>query len=304
MGKKVAVYGEVPELTHNGVDYIAWNKFPHQANYKTVILWRLYGLMTAAPFPLKAERIWWDLHDNLSGGMFPDIFKLYGSVPHKIFFKSQYHQKEFEKTTKTPCERAVIIPNGLRISLFTQTAAAQRNPYRFCYCSCYTRGLEDILEHLWPTLWRIEPRAELHVYYGMDGVKDNDFKKRIMTLLAQPGVMDHGRQPASIIAREKQMSAFHLYITDTTSEIDCISVRESLIAGAIPLLADFGVFKEREGYHFDVKGPKTYPQCALSILNLMKDEKALEEYRMDLKKARSVIGWPDIAKAWLLNIKV
>jgi len=132
----------------------------------------------------------------------------------------------------------------------------------------------------------------------MDGIKDDSFKKRMTQLLSQPGVMDHGRQPAHIVAREKHMSAFHLYITDTTAEIDCISVRESLVAGAIPLLADFGVFKEREGYHFDVKGPQTYPQCAISILNLLQD-KGLDEYRAQLKGAKSIVSWPDVAKRWL-----
>ena len=64
--------------------------------------------------------------------------------------------------------------------------------------------------------------------------------------------MDHGKQPLDIIIREKQMSSFHLYVTNSFSEIDCISIRESLATGAIPLISNFGVFKERDGIHFDI----------------------------------------------------
>jgi hypothetical protein len=36
------------------------------------------------------------------------------------------------------------------------------------------------------------------------------------------------------------------------SKIDCITVRESLVAGCIPLLAKHGVFLERDGVHLEL----------------------------------------------------
>ena len=83
--------------------------------------------------------------------------------------------------------------------------------------------------------------------------------------------MDHGRQPMDLIIREKWQSTFHLYITDTQGEIDCISIRESLVAGCVPLLSDFGVFAKREGLKFKLErnNQNSYSSIAQGILNLL-----------------------------------
>ena len=70
--------------------------------------------------------------------------------------------------------------------------------------------------------------------------------------MGQPGVMDHGRRPMDEIIKEKWKSSFHLYITDCEGEIDCISIRESLCTGCIPLISKSGVFDKRDGLHFNL----------------------------------------------------
>ena len=95
-----------------------------------------------------------------------------------------------------------IIMNGIRIDNFKINNNYIRNPYRFCYCSCYTRGLEIILEKIWPIIYNKEPKAELHIYYGMDYIYDDKYKLKMNLLMSQHGVMDHGRQPIDIIIRE------------------------------------------------------------------------------------------------------
>lgn len=320
LGKKVAVYCELgapeiqhlgakltkadqPDLTHNGVDYFIWRKFPFEARFKTVILWRLYGLWSGAPYPIKAKNIWLDCHDNF-GNNFPESWKKYGHVINKVLFKSKFHLEEFEKhcNVKLESSRYDIIPNGVRVERFrVNKDNVPRNPYRFCYCSCYMRGLIEILQFMWPIIYQLEPRAELHVYYGMDNVKDENAKKVIKELLSQPGVMDHGRQPMDIIIREKYMSSFHLYITNTPIEIDCISIRESMATGCIPLLSNFGVFKERDGLHFDLvdKDPKCYQQIGLKLSSLLKQTDKFEGFRNQIKNSTQLIGWDLVAMKWL-----
>lgn len=301
-GKKVAVYGQVPEMTYKGVEYIDWKKFPFQAKHKVVIVWRLFGLLCAGPFPIQAEHLWHDTHDNLKEGLFPSLWSKYGKIFEKIFFKSLYHRSEFEKYSgeKLKDSRCVVIPNGLRVEQFQENRdGVQRNPYRFCYCSCYTRGLAQILQVVWPIVYKIEPRAELHVYYGMNAVKDEKFKNGMLGLLSQPGVMDHGRQSMDIIIREKYMSNFHLYISETTAEIDCISIRESLITGAIPLLSNFGLFKDRAGIHFDITDQKSYQMIGLQLAQLLQKQDTLQAYREELKKSPLIVDWARIAQAWL-----
>jgi len=149
----------------------------------------------------------------------------------------------------------------------------------------------------------MEPRAELHVYYGMDSVKSEDFLNGMKLLLASPGVMDHGKQPMDIIIREKYMSNFHLYLTNSDAEIDCISVRESLVAGAIPIISNYGVFKERDGIHFDLEESQMgYANIALKIINLMND-KGVDSLRENLKKSNTLLTWKDIATKWLQELE-
>ena len=303
LGKKVAVYGMIKECSHEGVDFFDWKKFPFNHTFDTLILWRVYGILCGGPFPMKANRIWLDLHDGIVIKEFLENWYRYGSKINKIFFKSNYHKELFDKSLRItlPKERYAIIPNGVRVDEFSQNLEnVPRNPYRFCYCSCYTRGLMPILQYVWPIIMNAEPRAELHLYYGMGSVQDEDFKRSMTELIAKPGVMDHGRQPLEIIAREKYMSNFHLYLTNSDSEIDCITVRESCITGAIPILSKHGIFKERDGIHFDLNesNPMSYAFIAIELIKLMKD-KNLDTFREGLKESKNLIRWIDVAGKWL-----
>jgi hypothetical protein len=289
------------------VDYFDWKTFPFHETHDTVILWRVYGILCGASFPLKANRIWLDLHDGINIKQFLEMWYRYGSKINKVFFKSEYHKELFEKGLRLKLEegRYTVIPNGVRIKEFSENIEnVQRNPYRFCYCSCYTRGLVPILQYMWPIIKKMEPRAELHVYYGMDNVQEVDFKNTVEMLLSKSGVMDHGRQPLHIIAREKYMSSFHLYLTNSNSEIDCITVRESLVTGAIPLVSNHGIFKEREGIHFDLvdTNPMSYAQIAMKIVDIMKDSNSLDSYRETLKSSKTLITWMDVAEKWIQEL--
>ena len=135
----------------------------------------------------------------------------------------------------------------------------------------------------------------------MENIKDEQSVNILREVLSQPGVMDHGRQPLEIIAREKHRSSFQLYVTNTPIEIDCISIRESLATGCIPLLSNFGVFEDREGIHFDLNPTdiKSYQNIALKITQLMKQPELLNGYREKIKKSPLLINWEQIAKEWI-----
>lgn len=300
LGKKVAVYGEIKDKQFKGVDYFHWTKFPFEQNYKIVIIWRLFGLSTGLNFNIKAEKIILDLHDNIYNNIAEMYIKLSDKINY-IFLKSNIHKEYFiNQVNKIDENKIVIIPNGIRMENFKENKYNElRNPYRFCYCSCYTRGLKEILEKIWPTIYKYEPRAELHTYYGMDNVNDINFKNYMTSLLSQPGVMDHGRQPMEMVIREKYLSNFHLYITDSKFEIDCISIRESLVTGCIPLISNSGVFKERDGIHFDIDNEKSYSLIPVKIIQLLKKYEEMNEEREKLKLSTTLISWEDVSKKWL-----
>ena len=300
-GKSVIVYGNVPDKIVNNVVYKPWKKFNFNKKYKNIIFWRNFGLSTILPFNnIKADFIAVDVHDNFIQGL-ENIFEKYYKKCDKIFLKSNYHKEcllnNIDKNINQ--DNIVVIPNGIRIDKFSICPnGIQRNPYRFCYCSCYLRGLDKIISILWPIIYNYEPRAELHVYYGMNGISEN-YQNYLKMLLAQPGVMDHGRQPVEMIIREKYMSTYHFYITNTESEIDCISIRESLVTGCIPLLSNFGVFKERAGIHFDFNDDNMIKMAAIKIIQLLQNTDNIDEVRKKIINDPTIIGWDTIASEWL-----
>ena len=147
----------------------------------------------------------------------------------------------------------------------------------------------------------MEPRAELHLYYGMEMFTDENLIKQLKMITAFPGVIDHGRQSIDMIVREKYLSSFQLYITNTIAEIDCISIRESLVTGCIPLISNFGIFAEREGIHFELKENDTecMKQIAINIVNILKNQDKNNILRDVFKKSSSIISWDEIAELWL-----
>lgn len=305
-GKKVIVYGEVPDKTINGVEYKKWYKFNYKIKYKNLILWRIYGLMSVLPFGIKADFIGFDVHDNFVGQI-KEYYIKYKNFANKIFLKSNYHKDFFIEHIDFNYDKnkLVIIPNGVRIEKFVNPPyPVERNPYRFCYCSYYSRGLDTIISKLWPIIYSYEPRAELHVYYGIESIENEEYRKYIQFLLSQPGVMDHGKQPVELISREKYMSTFHLYLTNTKAEIDCISIKESILAGCIPIISNFGVFKERDGIHLDFDNDKQIQMAGIIIINLLKNPDKLEIYKNQLTESKSkIFGWDKIAFEWINSIQ-
>lgn len=312
MGKTVAVYGELAQqdmVELDGVHFYHFKDFHPQDTYKNLILWRLYG---SAPVlrtnVVKAEKIFVDIHDNIPQH-YEIIQKNIQKVDH-VMFKSHFHVNQYTRMTghKLPVEKIVIIPNGIQKKLFElemddQQNVLPRNPYRFCYCSSYDRGLIPIMKHLWRLLVQMEPRVELHLYYGVDK-KDQNQQRLVQefynTFLNTSNVMDHGRQSIEQVAREKHMSTFQLYITNAPAEIDCISVRESLVAGCIPILLKENVFAERDGFHVtgSLEDPKECLAIAIKILDLMHDRAQCDDLREKLAKSPTIVDWTQVADVW------
>jgi glycosyltransferase involved in cell wall biosynthesis len=313
MGMKVAVYGNFKkDQTVDKVEYIQWTKFPYEKNVKILVAWRSPGVILLMNFmrPNSSKRLIADFHDNFSYTLANLDKKLLMPFLDKVDrynVKSVYHKKCFLEfmEKEIPDEKFNIIVNGVRVEEFLNKEADWiRNPYRFCYCSSYDRGLETILEKIWPIIYKAEPRAELHVYYGMDYIYDDQFKLRLKLLLSQDGVMDHGRQSLSMVAREKYLSTFHLYLNDSIAEIDCISIRESLVTGCIPVISKFGVFAERHGLQFDwtPRDKDFNSKCetiANELVQYMKDTQLIFKAREQLMVSPTIIKWEVVAKRWL-----
>jgi len=93
----------------------------------------------------------------------------------------------------------------------------------------------------------------------------------------------------------------HLYISNHETEIDCISVRESLVCGSVPVLGNDYVFKERDGVHVQgsTKLASTYQKAASVVVDLLEDQEKLARKREELKHSDTIISWDTVAEKWL-----
>ena len=309
--KTVAVYGnfEFDKLTHNKVDYYNVSYFPLHNKFKNLVSWRTQGLYFIINFNLFVDNLLIDLHDNMSYTLDKiNIDYIYPALnkANYIMLKSNYHKECFidylNKYNKSiDNNKLIVINNGVRIEEFSvKPKGIERKPYRFCYCSSYDRGLAIILKYIWPHIYKKEPDAELHIYYGMDYIYDDNFKTIMTQLMGQPGVMDHGRKPLNKIIEEKYTSSYHLYICNVDAEIDCISVRESLVAKCIPILYEQGVFIERDGIKYSNElNEENCKLIADDIVFKMKNLYLINKYREELVKSETIISWDSVSDNWL-----
>jgi glycosyltransferase involved in cell wall biosynthesis len=157
------------------------------------------------------------------------------------------------------------------------------------------------LRHAWPKIKKAIPDATFDIYYGMNRLAKTPLGIRLKQLFKQQGVHEHGRVPLEQIAEEKCRSAIHFYLSNSETEIDCISVRESLVCGSVPVLGTDYVFKERDGVHISgsTAEPSTYKKAASTIIKLLKDQDLLAKKRNELKHSKTIISWDQVAKKWL-----
>ena len=216
--------------------------------------------------------------------------------------KSKFHLEELTKLLG-PISNYKIIPNGVRLEEFENDYNVKRNPYRFCFSSNYDWGLEFIITGIFPIIKKLEPRAEFHIYGGMDDRPDY-FREKITKLLSNVGICDHGKQSYEIIAREKHLSTFHLYIANIINEIDAVDIKESIVAGCIPITAKFGVFLETESIRFNMnhQNPVIMENIARNILKLMNDKENVNKIRDIFKKSSTIDTWLSVCKNIYNNI--
>lgn len=304
-GRLVAVYGPFKNKSvYHGVDYICWKEFPFQDTHNTVIMWRTNGLLSMIPFHIKAKHLYLDLHDGVLNDQYHKYFD--ENRIHKIFLKSEFHRAVFKSQSKKPFpnEKIEIIGNGIDDTIFTHSQEEeQRNPFRFCYTTCYSKGLIQILEHMWPIIFAAEPRSELHVYGGYQNINEENVRKQIESLLKTPGVMDHGRQGIDLVIREKKLSTFYLFVTNHPTEVDSISIKECAKTGCVPLLSNKMVYRGYPGIHFDFieTSKASYEQVARNIVNVMKQPGLIAEKRKELE-AMNIKKWTEVATEWLEKI--
>ena len=290
-GYEVTVYGNVIEGIYDGVTYVTSKKFQSHDRFNILILWRSYSFSVLNQ--VKAKQILVDLHDMPNPHYKPLLDHL-NKVDH-VMVKSQFHRSLFSPTDKFVC-----IPNGLPPDYWNLPISPPRNRHRLIYASSYDRGLVEMLQWGFPLIKDAVPEAELHIYYGME-LLPIPVKDKLLPLLQQKGVFEHGRISQQELLRKKQESAIHYYI-GCASEIDCISVKESVMAGCFPVVSNVNVFMEKN-YCLKIDGhpneQDTHIKASKVIIRLLQDETFYQQaYEKVRAHCNEIENWETIANRW------
>ena len=298
-GLKVTVYGNVKSGFYEGVRYLRHEEFNVKDKFNIIILWRRFGLEVLGPLEY-AKAVYVDLHDPTDPSALPKDLII--NKVNKIFIKSAYHKTFYNHL---PDDHYEIIANGAQTELIRQLKGQiVRKRNRFCYTSCYERGLIPILAYLWPALKSKIPDAEFHIHYGSNLISDES-RNLLKKLLTQEGVFEHGRSSFEQVIEERYASLAQIYITDTPMEIDCLSIREAAITGCVPILSTKGVFLERVGLHID-GDPNTAESLQIAAEKIFQlyslPEEQVQKYREALQENALHQTWSETADLWLKNM--
>jgi hypothetical protein len=302
-GRLVVVYGTVNECVKNGVEYRSIYKLNLADTFDTAIFWRSNGVRLLPLIQARLRLV--DLHDAWDPKNYVAVSQLL-DLTDKFMVKSEYHRSLYDYI---PDSKVKIVMNGVQVDLFESVIRkipeSERVPHRCIYASTYERGLEPLLEYTWPKIKAAIPDATFDIYYGLNRLATTPLGIKLKKLFKQPGVKEHGRVSLKKIAEEKSKSAIHLYVSNSPTEIDCISVRESLLCGSIPVLGNDYVFKERDGIHVtgSTKNPSTYTKAATTVIRLLSNPADLEAKRLELRKSKTILAWETVAEEWLKVMK-
>ena len=280
------------EGTYDGVQYLNHQNFNQHDTFDTLIVWQFAWRIK---FPIKATRVWLDLG---KGVLLPEeaaYQKLKGY--NKVFCKNIFHRSTLPEI---PESKIAIIPNGIDKE-FASLYEEPKDINRIIYASNYIRGLERMLEFGWPLIKSELPNAELHIFYGWGKNLDPAWKRKMLNLMEQPGVIEHGKVGRQQMMKEKSTSAIHYYGC-TFKETDCNTVRESALVGCVPVTTDYAALTDKS-YCVKVSGnpynEETQKALACKVVELLKNPSELSVIREQFVHQVRNETWENIAKLWL-----
>jgi len=309
IGYKVTVYASPQDDAgmYDGVDYKQWYSINQKDEFNILILWRAIGF---TDITLKAKKTYLWQHDVPNN---PDFTHERVGKIDKIFPLSEYQKGLFKMFDKDgtvidiPGDKFFVTANG--IPEYKKDKSIERKSHSMIYASSYDRGLANLLV-IWPKIREEVPDAELHVYYGWNlfdsFFKDNPermaWKSKMVEMMKQPGISEHGRIPQEQLVKEFQRSGIFAYPTDF-QEISCQNAMFAQKYGAIPVVTDYAALKETVKFgkkvKTDITSRRGKEEYAESLIEALKNEKWQEEERAKMmEECKDMFKWSTIAKTW------
>lgn len=214
-----------------------------------------------------------------------------------------WHQKFFTDILPESVKHKVVVcGNGV---MPRKVNFNGKQPYRFIYSSCASRGLRYLVDWF-PAIKRVIPEAELHIYSDFDNNYINDHSKfdyipdLKIKIYETPGIFNHGRKPQSELFAEICRSGIWLYPTDF-EETYCITALEMQLGRVLCIYTPIGSLPEVIGDRGLVI-PNVEEEGKQALLKILGDLRSGVINREDYLNRAEVWArqqtWEERAKTW------
>lgn len=231
-GWEVTVYNACgnKEGDYDGVFYANWPRFRPDLFHDVTVSWRHPQFTRERP---NAKETWLWMHDLNHGDR---LTADWAQGFDRVLGVSEWHRDYLKRVYPFLGDKAGYLPNGIDLMRFQQPHGP-KNRFRVVYCSSPDRGLGNLLV-LWPHIRKVEPTAELHVFYGWENFQESirrgqlhyrSIMENILALGKQPGVVWRGRVNQRELAKEMLEADLWLYPT-AFLETFCITALEAQAA--------------------------------------------------------------------------
>lgn len=309
LGYKVKVFNKCKEqhLDTQGfdVEYIPFQNFEEYSKKVTYDCLIASRYLNCFDVPFKSKKNYAMIHDvflilNNRSQHQVELSKIdkYLCLSHRHKeFVSSYHQ--------IPQEKILVTSNGLDFTRFKK--GIPRDPYRMIYSSSPDRGLDNVLV-LFDRVKEEVPELQLHIYYGFENFKDQNYVKLMMAEIEKrEDVYYHGRVGQDILAEEFQKSSIWGYATPF-EETFCITAIEAMAAGTLILsshywglidtVKDAGILLPMHDNRNTCRTPEYHDQWVKECVKLLKDKDYAERYRALGYERAKRFTWENVAKQW------
>lgn len=273
------------------VDYMAQNKpWLH-------IAWRHNIKVTNAP-----TYLW--CHDLFTpGGEMADNYE-------KILALTPFHKRFLMVNQGIPESKIHVTRNGLNPKRFEDTGSFTKDPNKIVFPSSPDRGLDRAMLVM-DEVVKIFPKAELHVFYGIEHLhkyNKQDLADKLKAMMAErPFVKYHGATQQDELIKHFKEAVLWLHPCDFI-ETSCITAMEMICSGVYPVtrrlggLMDTLSLAEKEGMatllDHDCITPVEFDAYIRATIKAL-ETRAWEKVKVDPKD----YAWENVAREWLRDFK-
>ncbi|MDB4330333.1 glycosyltransferase [bacterium] len=312
LGYKVKLFNKCKEnhMDSGGydVEYIPFQDFPkysQRVKYNHFVASRYLDCFDV---PFDSDHTVAMIHDVflIQGGRDQKDVKL--DKIDKYFSLSHQHKDFVSEYHSIPKDKILVTSNGLDFSRFKPSIEIKRDHHKLIYSSSPDRGLELLLD-LFP---RLDEKAHLHIYYGFENFRDQEYIDKILKKIGnlnkeKDRVFYHGRIGQDQLANEFKESAIWAY-PSWFEETFCITALEAMAGGSVVLSSDFwglsdtvkegGILLPLNNNRNTVHTPEYQDKWVEECNRLLNDIHYQNEWRQKGYERAERFTWESVSRQW------